>query len=212
MSEQLDARIRKRLAGVCMDCTEKVADDSDYCAKHDAMARARASKAQRKERKRRAKLGLCRDGCGRKVARRRKSDGSLMLTRCSACKKRHAGKQSERRAKQRGINGSVCGVIGTDEAYDPRWRPDYDPITGAAWNRYRGKGRRGRLTREEQLDEIIRDLGFARDKIVDAMRSVAVLKLPEVVELPVIQREAAKREAFDPIEQAARILDGLLGK
>jgi hypothetical protein len=209
VTEALDLRIRKRIASLCMDCASP-AVDSDYCEKHYAKAKARDSKARRSERRKRAEQGLCRDGCGKRVPKRRRSDGALMLTRCVGCKKEHTAKQSERRAA-RGVVGSGRGVIGddADPALDPRWRADPNKYGDLVWNRYRGKGRRGRLTREEQAEEDKRDARFAIAEIEKFIRAVDVVISSAVQDLPRIQRDAARRQAADPLRFAGRLIDDL---
>lgn len=218
MSEDLDLRIRKRLSGACRDCAARAADGSDYCEKHDAMARARSSKARRKERKQRAEAGLCRDGCGRRVTKRRRPGGGFLLTRCVKCKKAHAEDQKERRGK-RGVLGADRGVVGDsdeNQSRDASWRTEKGTH---AWGsgeyqttRYHGIRGRGRLSREEQIAELRRDLMFAREKLDEAIRVLPVLASPDVLELGPIQRAAAAREAASPAEQASRLIDDVVEK
>lgn len=99
------------------------------------------------------------------------------------------------------VTGQDGGVTGAD----PQWRVD----PGTNWARFRGKGRRGRLTREEQIDEDIRDVGFAMDELAKLTRALEQLKRPEVMALPPIQREEARRELGLYIGAATRFLDGL---
>lgn len=210
MTESLDPRIRKRLAGVCQDCSAP-AGDSDYCEKHYAMAKARDRKARRKERRRRAEQGLCRDGCGRRVSKKRRAGGVLMQIRCPSCRKRHSAEQKERRDR-RGVDGSDRGVIGNDA--DPsfdQWRPDASAPDGSVWNRYRGKGRRGRLTKAETAEEHKRDINAAIAKLVRLRdKSIPLLLTDDVSHLPRFQREEAKRQAMDPGAQAVRLVIGVL--
>lgn len=206
MTDVLDLHLRKRLRGTCRDCASPALEDSNYCDKHDAMARARSRKWINRQRSKRAELGRCADGCGRKVDRRRRQDGSIALTRCPKCKKKRQADQKERREKRR-VDGLGCGVDGSPDGKTGNWRPDYDPDTGAEWQRYRGKGRRGRLTYEEQLDEDDRDLAEVERLVRRGRIARQRLKDPAIRDLPMVQREEAKRLANEDICRASRMLD-----
>lgn len=208
-SDVLPVKIAKRIAGKCLysGCGELAIDGSDYCEPHDAHERGRAANRQRRYRQKLADGGLCIAGCGRKVSRKRKQDGSVTPRRCSKCRKVHNEDRRDERAKARvtGIDRGVTGAeIAADET-DPRWRVD----PGTSWQRFRGKGRRGRLTREEQIDEIDRDRRHARENDAALGRALPLLKLPEVMELPVIQRGAAWREVGQYALSAARAYLGI---
>lgn len=194
----LSVRLTRQLAGKCCysGCDDRALDGSDYCAPHDAHERGRDANKKRRRRKRLAQAGLCVGGCGTKVGKR----GSRKLKRCRACRKALRDEARLRRSVP-GDPGSVPG--------EGNWRPDYDPKTGSEIQRYRGKGRRGRLTLEEQLDEIRRDVLFAIEKLRDCARSIDVLKTPDVQELPPLQRRAAYREVADLAGQAGRLTDAV---
>lgn len=108
------------------------------------------------------------------------------LRRCRPCWKRSRGGRTE----NQGVG---------------QWRVD----PGTNWMRFRGKGRRGRLTREEQIDEDIRDAGFAIEELRKFVEKAAVLKRPEIMGLPTIQRDAARREVGQHLGFSGRILDDL---
>lgn len=88
------------------------------------------------------------------------------------------------------------------------WRVD----PGTTWNRFRGKGRRGRLTREEQAEEDKRDARFAIAEIEKFIANIDVLMSAEVQALPKIQRDEAKRIAAQYLGTAGRFLDELADK
>lgn len=199
----LPIRLEKQISGKCCysGCGEDALDGSDYCGPHDAHERGRDAGKKRRRRQRLADAGFCREGCGRRVPRKRRPDGSVIQRRCSVCKKLH---------KRRRVPGETRGVPGesSGEPAKQQWRVD----PGTNWMRFRGKGRRGRLTREEQIDEDIRDVGFAHAELEKLARALERLKLPEVMELPAIQREAARRAAGLFISLPMRILDELAEK
>jgi hypothetical protein len=201
VSAALDLRIRKRIAGTCgySGCTVPAADGADYCAPHDAHERGRDAAKKRRRRQRLADGGLCAAGCGKKVGKQKRADGSAFHRECRACAKAKA-------ARRRAVPGDSQAVPG--DGADPaseRWRVD----PGTTWNRYRGKGRRGRLTREEQIDERIRDVRIARDELVKLERALERLKAPEVIALPPIQRAAAHRQIGLFIGLPSRILEDM---
>lgn len=102
--------------------------------------------------------------------------------------------------KSRGVVKEKKGVV-----KEEIWRVD----PGTEWNRYRGKGRRGRLTREEQAEEDKRDALFAIDEIKKFISSVDVVMSPAVQELGPIGRTEAKRQAAQFLGTAGRFLDEL---
>lgn len=206
----LPVRLVKQLNGECCysGCDDEALDGSDFCAPHDAHERGRAANRQRRHRQRLANAGLCIAGCGRKVARQRGPDRKIRRRRCATCRKAHSKAAQEAR-KNSCVTGDARGVTGDGAQTVDKWRPDFDPVTGAEWARYRGKGRRGRLTREEQLDELKRDMLFAIEKAKDCVRSIETLKSPEIQQLPSIQRGAAYREVADLAGQSSRLAESV---
>lgn len=100
-------RQRRLLAGVCTysGCTERALNGSAFCAPHDAKERAWKSGSERRRRQKRADAGLCRDGCGRKVGKRRRPDGTVQQRRCPACQKRR------RRGVEHKRRGVECEIV-----------------------------------------------------------------------------------------------------
>jgi len=214
VATQPPTKLVKRIAGMCLysGCDDHALDGSDFCAPHDAHERARAANKQRRRRLRRAEAGLCVAGCGRKVGKQRNPDGSLMRRECPTCR-RDTRERARRARKERqvanipGDQRAVPGDVGCDTGL---WRPDpggdYERI------RYRGKGRRGQLTREQQIDEDIRDVGFAMAELEKLTHALEQLKRPEVMNLPRWQRDAVNRSVMLFIGAASRFLDGLAEK
>lgn len=83
------------------------------------------------------------------------------------------------------------------------WRVD----PGTTWNRFRGKGRRGRLTREQQREEDKRDARWAIRELEKFIANVDELEAAD--ELPPIQRKEARKVAAAPLGFARRIIEGL---
>lgn len=110
--------------------------------------------------------------------------------RCPACWRKSRGGQPQ------------------DKGVNQTWRVD----PGTTWNRYRGKARRGRLTREEQIDEDARDARFAIREIEKFVAALGEFKRPEVQALPAIQRAAARRMVGQYLGLAGRLIDDLVDK
>lgn len=189
----LPIRVEKRISGTCCysGCDERAVEGSDYCGPHEAHERGRDAAKKRRRRQRLADSGRCSAGCGAKVGKRKRPDGTVMLRECRAC-------AAATRAR-RTVPGDAVTVPGNDNA-DPRWRVD----PGTDWLRYRGKGRRGRLTREEQDREDERDLEMAIDYLSRARRGISIAR-QEGDTLPKVQREAAWREVGALAGAAERI-------
>lgn len=199
----LPVKIAKRIAGKCLysGCDDDAIDGSDHCAPHDAHERGRDAAKKRRRRQRLADQGLCIiAGCGKKVAKRKRPDGTAKLRPCSGCAKDRRAAAKKKRAVP-----AIARVVPSKEEI---WRAD----PGTEWVRYRGKGRRGRLTIEEQIDEDLRDLRNAMELLHEAHRRLEELKHRNVIELPAIQREEARRIAGEPIGVASRQLDELVEK
>lgn len=174
----------RKLARECLRCGQPAAPDSDECAEHEADTRKRKRKSAAKRRARLRKAKRCRD-CGKRSKK----------LRCPRCEK-----------KNRRVDKITIRV---DKPADgERWRVD----PGTNWNRFRGKGRRGRLTREEQIAEDVRDARFAIAEIEKFIEALGVLQHPEVQDLPPIQRAAAKRVPAQFLGVAGRFLDEIAGR
>lgn len=217
MSKQLDPRLAKQLAGRCCysGCREQAADGSDYCAPHDAHERGRDAGKKRRRRQRLADAGQCLTGCGAKVTRRRRPDGTVVPRRCRECRESHAKKCRESRAKkcrEDRKDASVPGAVPSVPGAPSNWRTDNSGRNGTEVLRYHGRSRRGRLSREEQLDEDARDARFAVAELEKFIRAVGVLKRTDLQSLPPIQRVEAKRQASLFLGSAGRFIDELLEK
>lgn len=134
----------------------------------------------------------------------RRRDARRRSRKCVDC-----GKASKKRRcrscwkKSRGVDQEFRGVVKQE-----LWRVD----PGTTWNRFRGKGRRGRLTREEQAEEDKRDARFAIAEIEKFIDSVSIVISPAVQNLPRIQRDEAKRRAAQYLGTAGRFLDELMDR
>ena len=182
-TESIPLYLQRKLAHKCTRCGAPAAKDAGLCLTHLEQARASDRKWRKAKRQKLKKKGLCID-CGKRSK----------TLRCRRCYRKS-------RYEQPGVDTAPEGV--------DKWRPDFDPVTGAEWARYRGKGRRGRLTREEQLDELKRDMLFAIEKAKDCVRSIETLKSPEIQQLPSIQRGAAYREVADLAGQSSRLAESV---
>lgn len=200
-SNSLPVKIAKRIAGRCLypGCDDDSLDGSDYCDPHDAHERGRDAGKKRRRRQRLADQGMCIvEGCGRKIGKRKRLDGTVQQRRCASCGK-------ARRARTRPKDGVPDGASGVPERhFRLETGPNFRGVGTYQTQRYVGRGHRGRLTREEQIDERIRSVDFAMDELRKFRRALQQLKLPEVLELPKIQREAAGREASFFGEAAVR--------
>ena len=105
--------------------------------------------------------------------------------------------------KSRGVKAQSKGVTKNEI-----WRVD----PGTTWSRFRGKGRRGRLTREEQQVEDERDARFAIAAIEQFIVESKRLVTPSVLELPKIQRDEERRKVTAHLARAGRFLDELADK
>ncbi len=205
MSTLLPITIEKQIARTCTysGCDDRADDDSEYCGPHEAHERGRKANAARRRRQRLADAGVCIvEGCGRKVPKRKRKNGTVQQRRCGGCGKEH---RAAMRVKSHapGVAGMGAGVAG--DPSDPLWRVD----PGTTWKRFRGKGRRGRLTREEQAAEDKRDAKFAIDAIKDFIGAIDIVMSEAVQALGRIQRDEAKRQAAQHLGSARRFLEDL---
>jgi len=171
--------LERSLALKCERCDLDAVKGKRLCQAHLDDKRAREKRSAKKRRDQRRRSRRCVD-CKRRCQKRR----------CRGCWQ-----------KSRGVNQNRKGVNNADG----NWRVD----PGTNWMRFRGKGRRGRLTREEQIDEDIRDAGFAIEELRTYVEKAAVLKRPDVMALPTIQRDAARREVGQHLGFAGRLVDDL---
>lgn len=172
--------VTRLLERTCVRCGKEPAVEKRTIGQACLDAKRTANKAyMRRIRAERRRAKQCVD-CGKKCKKRR----------CPDCWR-----------ASRGGGANAEGV----EQKDGIWRAD----PGTNWMRFRGKGRRGRLTREEQIDEDIRDAGFAIEELRKFVEKAAILKRPDVMNLPSIQRDAARREVGQHLGFAGRIVDDL---
>lgn len=101
----LDRDTARALAGICRDCPEP-ALDGGLGAKCLAVAAA----GRKRQRQERADAGVCIEaGCGARIEKALRHDGSAVLRRCKACARR---KHKGRRDIRRGVTGTHAGVTG----------------------------------------------------------------------------------------------------
>lgn len=179
-----DRKLEKRLRHECLRCTDQALPDSDFCGPHRDKERKAKRESAQKRRKGFRFAGKCVD-CGRRSKK----------WRCPKC---HRKSRTEK-----GVERKARGVEKREI-----WRND----PGTNWNRYRGKGRRGRLTREEQQAEDERDAKFAIAELEKFIVESRRLVRPEVLELPRIQREEERRKATLYLGNAGRFIDELAEK
>lgn len=194
----LPTRIAKQIAGQCCysGCTDKALDGSDYCDPHDAHERGRDANKKRRRRQRLAQAGLCVAGCGRKVPRKRKPDGSVMQRRCNGCKK------VLRDARVPDDAGSVPGASSEPDRITHEVEGD-----GYARKRFHGQQRRGQQKRW-QLD--LQDLDDAIDRLQRTKRGVILAREAEEAGVPRVQRDEIRFEAMSHAAHAGRFVDDVL--
>jgi hypothetical protein len=176
-------KLDKRLKHECLDCTEQALPDSDRCGPHEEKELRRVREAQKKRRKNLRRSGKCID-CKRRSKK----------WRCARC---------YNKTKAKSVTDTV-GVVTKPEI----WRVD----PGTNWQRYRGTGRRGRRTRQEQAEEDKRDLRWAIAKLQAFEPEIDRLITPTVLEMPRIQREAERRKSTSCLDEALRFIEGLQAK
>lgn len=202
-------KLAKRIRGECCysGCNDPALDGSDYCAPHDAHERARSTKRQNRHRQKLADAGLCRDGCGRKVGKRHRPDGSIVPRRCGTCRRAHAKKLRDDREKARVTDASM-GVTVSDHAVSDhaariaaRITSVVDSADGYARTRMKG-GKRGAPSMEEQRRN---DLIAMRRILASYEESFAVTYSQEVRDLSREQQAAARRASDAHLELAVRL-------
>lgn len=199
----IPARLAKQIAGTCCysGCTDPALDGSDYCGPHDAHERGRDANRKRRRRARLAKAGLCITGCGRKVVRKRRADGTIMQRRCKQCSKVLAQEARSRRS----VTGGSRSVPGDASEADRVSREVEGD--GYARTRYHGQPRRGQQPRH-QLDD--QDLVDAVDRIERARRGLVLWKEAKDAELPRIQLQEILNAAMAQAAHAKRFIAEVL--
>jgi hypothetical protein len=174
--------VQKRLEQKCDRCELDAVAGRRLCQSHLDARRKRDAAKKKRRRARRRDARRCID-CRRPTKKQR----------CPKCYGESRGVPRER---------------GVSPPAEDSWRVD----PGTTWMRFRGKGRRGRLTREEQIEEDKRDARFAIAEIEKFVHALDVVASPEVQALPMIQRAEARRLAGAFLGFAGRFLDDLADK
>jgi hypothetical protein len=201
----------KRLRSECLHCGETALDGSDYCAPHDAKERGQRSTRQRRLRQKRADAGLCMSGCGRKVSRRRRPDGTVLPRECPTCSDLHRKRVAK--ARERVRNEHQECVTG-DEQIPPRghWKLAHGSADAEArgWRpvaRYVGRDRRGAPSREDRRRDALRSRDDGLALAVRFERARITYEGDDVQAMPRIQRDAALEEVRDLLRRASRMFE-----
>jgi hypothetical protein len=109
VAEVLSRKVVKRIKGECQHCAAQAVPGSDYCEAHKAKAAEYGNGWARNRRQERADAGECITGCGVKVRRERREDGTWKLQRCEDCAELHSGAMRSLR-EMRGVETESCGV------------------------------------------------------------------------------------------------------
>lgn len=204
MSPNLDPKLAKALLGECEKCSAPAHGDSSLCLHHKGKAAAR----QRKRRQKLASAGLCRDGCGRRVGKRKRPDGTLVPRRCKQCSLETVAKRRDRR---RG-NTSIDRVTppGADPAPRGHFKLEADARSDT-WRpsaRYVGRDRRGAPSKEDRHRGTVSLVGDAIAEATSARDGgLTELMTTRVVELGRIQKREAHAIVADRLLRAARMLE-----
>jgi len=186
--------------GVCQrsGCDDPAASGSAWCVPHWEDERRDQRDARAKLRKRRKRLGLCRD-CGVKL---RKDRGEKI----------YCAKHRVARNRLRALAHAAAGVQRGVQKFE---RIAARTVRGEdGRTRYHGQDRRGQQT-HAQLDE--QDIGFARREITAGETGLKVYaqeversKVKDPLALPRIQRDDLRSAALHQIERATRHLGDVL--
>jgi hypothetical protein len=111
VTENLPRKLVKRIKGECQHCTEPAVAGSDYCEGHGERERAEDRSRHQERRQELADKGICiASGCGKKVAREEREDGTFKLKRCKACAKEHRGAMKSLYEIRSGVPSADSGV------------------------------------------------------------------------------------------------------
>ncbi len=202
---RISPRLIRQLEGRCCygACPAQAADGSDYCAPHAETEAVRQADNRKRQRQARADVARCiESGCGRKVDRVRRADGSAVLRRCGTCAR---AKNVGRRTIRRGVTDHGAGVTSAvATAATVKLEVGRD---GATRTRYCPRpGQRGGPSKEEVRRARLR-------LVTDALRLVGVFQgaydeatLAQIDALPRIQRAEAKALLASSLVRAARLL------
>jgi hypothetical protein len=209
----LPIKVEKRIAGECLysGCREQARDGSDYCDPHDAHERGRDAAKKRRRRQRLAGAGLCAGGCGRKVGKRRRTDGTIVQRRCSGCTKELKAEARKRRSvpgDRRSVPGNAAdlGSASSPAGWKVTLEQSPDGIMRER-SRYAGQGKKGRQS-IEQLDD--QDRADAIRCIDRGLEHLATHRSPAVQEMPRIQRDEYLAQALDQLRRAQGWLDEII--
>lgn len=105
MADGLDRDTARALAGICRDCPEPALN-----GELGAKCLAKAAGQRKRQRQGRADAGVCIEaGCGKRVEKVLREDGSAVLRRCAGCaRKLNKGRRSIRRS----VTGDCRSVTG----------------------------------------------------------------------------------------------------
>lgn len=169
----------------CTQCGRPASGDAQLCARHLRRKRAADRRWRAAARQLERAAGRCAEGCGRKSA----------TYRCPVCLIRLG------RIPTVGVDP---GVVIQDTADGDRWRADAN-----GWQRYRGRGRRGKPPAGANDDL---DLRYALDAIERGKAGLVYARSDAVKALPRVQRREAMLAAIAHLELASRFLDEVVDR
>lgn len=175
-------------------CTEPAAEDSEFCAPHEADQRRYNRDYDRRRRKKwEAEKRCMRCGNTKRAPKSRWCAGCLI--RLDRLRRRV---RADHKVQLENSN---------------RWRPDPGKREGLLVNRFRGKGKQGRLSRQEQDNQRKRQILWAIVKLEEAAEGIDECWDSSITELPPIRRAAERRQRVgDPLGFAGRLIDELVSE
>jgi hypothetical protein len=206
-AEALDRKIAKAINGICEKCTQPAHKRSGLCLHHLGKAAAR----QRGHRQRLADKGLCSAGCGIKVGKRRRDNGTIQPRECPTCAKKHRA----RTAKARVRNEQRACVTSTSADPPSRgfWKMEHGSAESIArgWQktaRFVGRSRRGAPSKEDRWRDTI---ALVTDAIAEATATrdgaMPELLTERVTELGRVAKREAHALVADRLLRVARMLE-----
>lgn len=213
MTENLPRKLVKRIKGECQHCAQPAVAGSDYCETHGARAAEYDSAWKRTKRQARADAGECITGCGTRVKRAKRSDGTWKLQRCEDCAETLNAAKRDARA-MRSVENAGRSVETNTADPAPRGRFKMEPRSvedqargWAASTRYVGRSRRGAPSKEDRWRDT---LALVTDAITEATatrdKAMPELLTERVVELGRVAKREAHALVADRLLRAARML------
>lgn len=201
---ELPLKIAKRIRGECLyDGCRDAAPDGDYCAKHDAHERGRDASKKRRRRQRLAKAGLCVDGCGKKIGKRGRADGSFVQRRCPACAK---VRNEAAKKKRQGVPGGSKDVPGsTVETKAERVARRMKEWENSPQNAGRIRMRGGKRGAPSMKDRDFRYLAELERGVAGYRRALELAYGPDFANVGREQQAAARREAYGVLGNHTRL-------